>query len=71
MKWPQTDEQINRFIAMIFLNILFGVMAIAAAVGTFVMGIEPMIFAFVGAIAGAFGVQLWFIAGVRRAKKGG
>lgn len=60
----------KRLMTMIVIDGLLGMTAVASAVGAFVFKVEPLKAVFVVALLGAFAMQFWFIAGVRRAKRG-
>lgn len=60
----------QRFIAMAVGDALLLIAAVACAVGYFVYGLGWGLWAFIGLIAAAFGLQLWFVRGFARASKG-
>ena len=60
----------RRLVVMGIINVAAVVAALAAAVGYFGLHLEWALMAFAGALAVGFGAQVWFIAGLRRAKEG-
>ena len=60
----------QRFIAMLIGDSALLAAAVGFAVAYFVYGVGWALWAFVGFLAAAFGLQLWFIRGVGRTGKG-
>jgi hypothetical protein len=60
----------QRFIAMLVGDLALLAGAGACAFAYFVQNISWALWAFLGFLAAAFGLQLWFIRGVARAGKG-
>ena len=58
------------FLRMAVLDGVLMAIAVAFAVAHFRYGVEWALYAFVGFIAAAFAVQLWFMRAFLRAKKG-
>ena len=66
----QLPELKRRFIRMAVGDALLLIAAVACAVGYFVYGLAWGLWAFIGLIAAAFALQLWFVRGFARASKG-
>lgn len=60
----------KRLMVMLAVDAVCAVIAVAAAIGAFAMGVGWLQWAFVAALVAGFAVQIWFIAGFRRAKEG-
>jgi hypothetical protein len=60
----------KRIWIMAAVIVLATIVAVPSAIGAFAMGINWLSAVFVAALAAGFGAQIWFIAGLRRAKKG-
>jgi hypothetical protein len=60
----------QRFIAMLVGDMILLVAAVCFAVAHFVYGVGWALWAFLGFLGGAFGLQLWFIRGFARTGKG-
>ena len=60
----------RRLMIMGVVNVVAILAAAAAAVGYFGLHLDWARIAFAGALLTGFGAQIWFIAGVRRAKEG-
>ena len=60
----------QRFIAMAVGDALLLIAAVACAVGYFVYGFGWGLWGFIGFIAAAFALQLWFVRGFARGSKG-
>jgi hypothetical protein len=61
----------QRFIAMLVGDLVLMVVAGGFAVAYFAQGVGWAVWGFVGFLAAAFALQLWFIRGVSRQNKGG
>jgi len=60
----------RRLKVMVAIDAVCGIVAAAAAYGAFGMGMDWLIAVFIAALVAGLGAQIWFIAGVRSAKKG-
>jgi hypothetical protein len=60
----------RRLMIMGVINVVAILAALAAAIGYFGLHLGWALIAFAGALLMGFGAQIWFIAGVRRAKEG-
>ena len=60
----------QRFLVMLAASTAVMLVAVGFAVGHFVLGVDWMLWAFLGFLALGFGVQLWFVRGVGRMGKG-
>jgi hypothetical protein len=60
----------RRLLVMGVVNAVAILAALAAAIGYFGLHLGWALIAFAGALLVGFGAQIWFIAGVRRAKEG-
>ena len=60
----------KRFIAMLVGDAVLLVLAVSFAAAHFVYGVGWALWAFMGFLVAAFGLQLWFIRGVGRSAKG-
>ena len=58
------------FLRMALIDGALMALAVVFAVARFAYGVEWALYAFVGFVAAAFAVQLWFMRGILRAKKG-
>ena len=67
---PDTERMKQLFLRMAAIDGVLMVLAVAFAVARFAYGVDWALYAFVGFIAAAFAVQLWFMRGILRAKKG-
>jgi hypothetical protein len=61
----------QRFIQMVIGDAILMIIAMALAVAHFVYGVGWALWGFVGFLAAAFGLQMWFVRGFARTKKGG
>jgi hypothetical protein len=62
--------QKKRLMAMGAINVLCVLVALAAVVGFFKAGLDWALLVFAAALIVGFAAQIWFIAGLRRAKEG-
>jgi hypothetical protein len=60
----------QRFIAMVVADTVLLLIAAACAAAHFKYGVGWALWAFLGFLAAAFGVQVWFVSGVGRLGKG-
>ncbi|WP_332771427.1 hypothetical protein [Phenylobacterium sp.] len=60
----------RRLKVMVAIDAVCGIVAAAAAYGAFGKGVDWLIAVFIAALVAGLGAQIWFIAGVRAAKKG-
>jgi hypothetical protein len=60
----------KRLFAMLAVDAICAVIAVAAAIGVFSAGIAWLQWVLVAALLAGFAAQIWFIAGLRPAKKG-
>jgi hypothetical protein len=60
-----------RFAQMLVGDLLLMLVAVGFAVAHFVYGIGWALWGFTGFLAAAFALQLWFVRGFARTKKGG
>ena len=67
---PDTEQMKRLFLQMALLDGVLMAIAVGFAVAHFGYGVGWALYAFVGFIAAAFAVQLWFMRGILRAKKG-
>ena len=58
------------FLQMALVDGAVMLVAIGFAVAHFSYGVGWALYGFVGAVAAAFAVQMWFMRGIMRAKKG-
>jgi hypothetical protein len=58
------------FVRMAVVDGVLMLAAVAFAVAYFANGVGWALYGFVGFVAAAFAVQLWFMRGIMRAKKG-
>jgi hypothetical protein len=61
----------HRFVLMLIGDVALLIVAACCAVAYFVGGVGWALWGFVGFLAAAFGLQLWFIRGLGRQNKGG
>ena len=61
----------QRFFQMIMGCTALMVVAVGFAVADFVFGVTWALWGFVGFLAASFGLQIWFVRGFARTKKGG
>ncbi|MDB5449798.1 MAG: hypothetical protein JWQ52_926 [Phenylobacterium sp.] len=62
--------QKKRLMTMGVVNAVSVAVALAAIVGFFKAGLDWALLVFAAALIVGFGAQIWFIAGLRRAKEG-
>ena len=55
---------------MLAVDAVCALIAVGAAIGAFVMGMAWLQWVFVAALVAGSAVQIWFIAGFKRAKEG-
>ncbi len=60
----------RRLKTMVAIDAVCGVVAVAAAYGAFAKGVGWLVFVFVAALLVGLAAQIWFIVGLRPAKKG-
>ncbi len=60
----------QRFVQMMVADLILMFIAVGFAVAHFVYGVGWALWVFVGFVAAAFGVQMWFVRGFARAGKG-
>ena len=61
----------QRFVQMTIGCTALLLVAVACAIAHFVYGVGWALWGFVGFLAASFGLQLWFVRGFARTKKGG
>ncbi len=64
------QKQKQRFVRMIVIDLALMLVGGACAVAKFTYGMSWGLYAFVGFIAAAFVMQLWFVRGFARASRG-
>ena len=67
---PDVARMKRLFLQMALLDGVLMLAAVGFAYAYFGRGLEWALYGFMGFIAAAFAVQLWFVARVARAKKG-
>jgi hypothetical protein len=59
----------TRFVQMMVGDMVLMLVAVGFAVAHFVYGVDWALWGFIGFLAAAFGLQLWFVRGFARTKK--